>query len=137
MCLYGTYKWVDVINKQQSQRVKVDACIADEIQELNNKGIVTLGCCCGHGEAGKVTEWENKYGKWLGHVDPPNALIRGESVELAKQFGYRPFPYQYSDGSHDNVWQMQLKTGCITLDDTIIWHEKMGLPYKKHLGVIT
>lgn len=27
----------------------IDACVADIIKALNNSGIDTLGCCCGHG----------------------------------------------------------------------------------------
>lgn len=30
--------------------VRVDACLKEIIQELNDKGIITLGCCCGHGK---------------------------------------------------------------------------------------
>lgn len=29
--------------------VGVDACIADIVQALNDAGIETAGCCCGHG----------------------------------------------------------------------------------------
>ena len=42
-------------NKRNSRKVtikgrtfRVDSCIAKEVKELNNKGIKTLGCCCGH-----------------------------------------------------------------------------------------
>ena len=31
--------------------IGVDACIAPLIQILNNYGIHTVGCCCGHGKA--------------------------------------------------------------------------------------
>lgn len=30
--------------------VEVDACMADIILALNNGGISTYGCCCGHGK---------------------------------------------------------------------------------------
>jgi hypothetical protein len=136
MCLQGVYKWVNVINKQQNQRVKVDACIADEIQELNDQGIVTLGCCCGHGRAGEVIEWENAFGKWKGYGAPPTALIREESVEAARWLGYRPYPYYYADGKHENVWQMQLKTGCLTSYDIRTWHEENDVPFEKDIGAI-
>lgn len=43
--------------------MKVDACIADEIQDLNVKGVVTLNCCCDHGKAGQIVEYENSQGK--------------------------------------------------------------------------
>lgn len=124
MCLHGVYKWVNVINEQQKQRVPVDACIADEIQDLNDRGIVTLGCCCGHGRAGEVIEWGNAYGNWKGYVSPPHALIKKESVELARSLGYRPYPYHYVDGKHRDVWQIHLKTGCLTQRDLIEWQEK-------------
>jgi hypothetical protein len=123
MCQYGTYKWVTIINPNQNKkRVAVDACIADEIQELNDKGVITLGCCCGHGRAGKITEWENCFGKWKGYYSPPHTLIEESSVELSKTLGYIPFPYNYSDGEQDGVWQMQLKSGCITLEECDDWH---------------
>lgn len=33
----------------EKESICIDACIADTIQHLWNHGIVTLGCCCGHG----------------------------------------------------------------------------------------
>jgi hypothetical protein len=123
MCNYGTLKNITVINqKQNSQDIVVDACIADEVQHLNDQGIVTLGCCCGHGKSGQIVEWENDYGKWKGHEYPPHTLIAEESVVLAKSLGYTPFPYYYADGEYNDVWQMHLKTGCITEEDCIDWH---------------
>ncbi|MGD7046962.1 hypothetical protein ACQCU9_01930 [Rossellomorea marisflavi] len=41
------------LNKQRPSgrvEVPVDECIADEIQRLNDSGVITYGCCCGHGE---------------------------------------------------------------------------------------
>lgn len=138
MCLYGVLKYVDVINPNQNKRkVVIDACIADEIQWLNDgRGVVTLGCCCGHGLAGQITEWENNYGKWNGHHEPPNVLINKDSVELAKKLGYTPYPYYYADGKHNNVWKMHLKTGCITVDDCMEWHKENNLPLEEYIGVI-
>lgn len=137
MCLYGVYKWVDIINPYQNQkRVVVDACIANEIQELNNKGIITLGSCCGHGRAGEIIEWKNGFGVWKSYQSPPQVLIHVDSVEKAKLLGYRPFPYFYADGKSNNVWQMYLKTGCLTKKDCMEWHETNAIPYKEHLGLI-
>jgi hypothetical protein len=124
MCKHGTYCDVDVINKQNKQTVKVDACIAPEIQMLNNLGIITLGCCCSHGEAGKIVEWENGFGKWKSHTSPAHTLIDKKSVVKARILGYRPFPYYYADGEQNGVWQMYLKTGCITEKDVEKWHNK-------------
>jgi hypothetical protein len=116
MCKYGTYKNVSVINPNQNKKVVVvDACIADEIQELNDKGVITLGCCCGHGKAGEITEWVNAFGKWKSHQSPPNTLIDEASVNSAIELGYKPFPYYYADGEQNGVWQMHLKTGDIKL----------------------
>lgn len=49
----GTQGGIRLVNKAVviiHHRIIVDACLADEIEELNNKhGIVTEFCCCGHG----------------------------------------------------------------------------------------
>lgn len=137
MCLYGNYKIVTVSNpNQQNKHVKVDACIADEIQLLNNKGVITLGCCCGHGKAGQIVEYENKFGKWKEHSHPPITLIDKQSVDMAKSLGYIPFPYYHADGESYDVWQMYLKSGCITEDDCREWHSRHAIPYEKNVGVI-
>ncbi|WP_213648496.1 hypothetical protein [Paenibacillus sp. J23TS9] len=116
---------VDVINPNQvRKRVPVDACISDEIKQLNMAGVVTLGCCCGHGSAGKITEWENGFGRWKGFVEPPHALIDEESVEQAQKLGYRPFPYTYADGEQCGVSKMYLKTGCLTEAACAQWKER-------------
>lgn len=135
MCLYGTYKLVNVINRDQNKkRILVDACIADEIQDLNNNGIITLGCCCGHGAAGKIIEYENEFGKWRKHGEPPSVLISETSVELSKTLGYRPYPYLYDNDEYKGVWQMHLKSGCLTEDDCREWHYIHTIPYEKTWG---
>jgi hypothetical protein len=137
MCLYGVYKLVRIRNPNQNKKqVSVDACIAEEIQLLNDSGIITLGCCCGHGKAGQITEYENGFGKWKERENPPHVLIDGNSVELAKSIGYMPYPFYYADGSSGEVWQMQLKSGCLTIKECWEWHQFNNLPYKKYLGII-
>lgn len=44
-------------NKRNSTRIKikgkvirVDKCMKNVIEYLNNRGILTLACCCGHGK---------------------------------------------------------------------------------------
>lgn len=38
----------------------VDACIAPLVQALNDAGVETLGCCCGHGrEPGSVLFYQD------------------------------------------------------------------------------
>lgn len=85
---------------------------------MNDKGVITLGSCCGHGKAGQIAEWENGFGKWKSRYEPPHVLIDENSVELAISLGYRPFPY-YADGEYKGVWQMYLKTGCITEEECL------------------
>jgi len=45
MCKYGTDETITI----DSKPVKVDKCIAPLIQMLNDYGIETVACCCGHG----------------------------------------------------------------------------------------
>jgi hypothetical protein len=54
MCKWGTDKIVKLCKpKEVSGRteIAVDACLADLIQALNNVGIETVTCCCGHGKS--------------------------------------------------------------------------------------
>lgn len=124
MCYYGTYVSVSVINRQPNKYPKVDACIAEEIQKLNDAGIITFGSCCGHGRAGEIIEWENDFGKWKGYINPPHVLIHENSKDLAVSLGYRPFPYYYADGRYSGVMQMYLKTGCLTRQECDEWHKR-------------
>jgi hypothetical protein len=81
MCVHGTVKMVKLNRpREYSGRiyVPVDACIADEVQFLNDVGIHTLGSCCGHGEPDKF----------------PHVLIDPDSTELAQSLGYNPEPYE-------------------------------------------
>ena len=56
MCKWGTDKKVTVIRRANpfvedgQHEIYVDECLADEIQELNDKGIITTNSCCGHGK---------------------------------------------------------------------------------------
>ena len=56
-----------------TQRIEVDAEIADEIVWLNQQGVRTEGSCSGHGTA------------------KPTALIKPSGVERAKELGYIPW----------------------------------------------
>lgn len=135
MCLYGNYKWVNVIHPRE-KKVAVDACIADEIQRLNVDGIKTVGSCCGHGKAGHITEYKNGFGEWKEREYPPHVLIVIESAELARQLGYKPYPYFYSDGTNNGVLIMPLKTGCLTEVDCKDWHRINKVEYTRDLGII-
>jgi hypothetical protein len=121
MCKHGTHVIVSTI---ESGNVPVDACIADEIAYLNREGVITLGCCCSHGKAGQIVKWGNAHGKWKGYREPPHVIIKQESCGIAKRLGYRPYPYYYADGHSYRVWQMQLKTGCVTEEEVVEWHKQ-------------
>jgi hypothetical protein len=49
MCEHGTYATVVISNRYILGTV--DACIAPIVQALNEVGIGTKACCCGHGNA--------------------------------------------------------------------------------------
>ncbi len=55
--------------------IYVDSCIAEELQQLNEIGIITLNSCCGHGK------------------DKATCFIAEESVELAKEWRYEAYEY--------------------------------------------
>ena len=51
MCKWGQYKEIVLCKPNKfSKRTKVfvDYCIADVVQMLNDYGVQTTGCCCGH-----------------------------------------------------------------------------------------
>lgn len=87
MCQWGTDSEVRLARpREHSGRsvVLIDSCIAEEVQRLNDAGVITLGSCCGHGAA------------------EPQALIDAESVALARGLGYTPIPYD------DHSYQIRL-----------------------------
>jgi len=43
---FGSYDCYE----QTIDDVSVDSCLVGEINRLNNEGITTIGCCCGHGK---------------------------------------------------------------------------------------
>lgn len=56
MCKWGTDKEVILMRSKiisGRKKIKVDACIAPLIQMLNDYGIETIACCCGHGKTAK------------------------------------------------------------------------------------
>jgi len=65
MCEWGTDREVVI-----RRRVAVDACIAAEIEWMNDLGVHTTGCCCGHG---KGDSW---------------ATIYPHSIQRARELGY-------------------------------------------------
>lgn len=56
-----------------SHPVGIDACIADEVIDLLNKGIKTRASCCGHNKA------------------IPSIVVAPESIRRMEELGYRHF----------------------------------------------
>ncbi len=56
MCKWGTSKDVFTMKVKPfsgRREIPVDACIAPLVQMLNDYGIETIACCCGHGKTAK------------------------------------------------------------------------------------
>jgi len=63
-------------------QIMVDRCIAEEVQRLNDAGVWTLSCCCGHGYA------------------PTSILVHASSLDQCTALGYAPAVY---DGRPDTL----------------------------------
>lgn len=58
MCQWGTSEILEVTipahlsytGSERKKMVDIDACIAPIIKALNDGGVVTIACCCGHGK---------------------------------------------------------------------------------------
>ena len=102
MCKWGTDKLIHVIRRNNPDvpdgwhPVYVDACIADYVQEMNDRGIITVGCCCGHG---KGPAWvqvaqesipllnKHKYA-WRWYADRTDSVMH----DMPRQPGMLPYP---------------------------------------------
>lgn len=88
---YANPKWIDYHGG-----IPVDACIKPEIEKLIQQGVITLGCCCGHGKS--------LYGTCLIHKD---------SVKLVKQLGYQPYKFRPDEKGFEDLYEIKLKTKVI------------------------
>jgi len=50
MCEWGIDKEINLCGPVE-RKIKVDACLAPLVQMLNDFGIETIACCCGHGKS--------------------------------------------------------------------------------------
>ncbi len=65
MCEWGTEKFVKLNRPRPvSGRlvIPVDACIAPLVQLLQDHGVRTIGCCCGHGKGPGFISFEDAEG---------------------------------------------------------------------------
>jgi hypothetical protein len=79
---YGNQLWVHApAHMPKDKGYCLDRCIAEEVMQLWMKGIVTTGCCCGHGKVapfiGVATEDIPKM-KELGYQIAPNSCRLGD-----------------------------------------------------------
>lgn len=79
------------MNPPRENSVLVDSCIAYEIQQLNDMGVKTLGCCCGHGNA------------------LPQCLIDATSISKCINLGYKIQEYS-NEHSNRGIYQIVLKS---------------------------
>jgi len=54
---YKDYQVV-LVNPFNGRMVNIDRCMEKEIKMLWSKGIRTIECCCGHGDAGYIAVYE-------------------------------------------------------------------------------
>ena len=84
MCKYGTNKDVFLMKQKLfsgRREIAVDACIAPLVQVLNDHGIETIACCCGHGKTVKSSI----------RISSNNVLLTklGDDFSVHLQFPYR------------------------------------------------
>ena len=60
MCEYGSDSPVRLNDRSFAggKTVRVDSCIAPVIQAIQDAGLRTSSCCCGHGRGASLIVWE-------------------------------------------------------------------------------
>lgn len=74
--------------------ISVDGCLAVEITALWREGIVTTGCCCGHGK------------------HPPFIGVEPAHIPQMKAWGYRVQPNPCRPGDEDSFWPKSITAGA-------------------------
>jgi len=62
MCKYGSDSPVKLNDRSfwgGKKTVRVDSCIAPVIQAIQDAGLRTSSCCCGHGRGASLIVWED------------------------------------------------------------------------------
>lgn len=101
MCKWGTDRIIHVIRRNNDNipdgwhAIAVDACIADYVQEMNNKGIITLGCCCSHGHGKPIVQIDTIS---IGALTQHGYAFRVETYTYGDENGN---PYQQDVIEHD------------------------------------
>ena len=74
---FGTYKcyvYLKPFWKSAHEMIGIDKCLVDEIRYLWSLGIITAGCCCGHGRI------------------EPTICVEEEYIDKMKELGYKVYP---------------------------------------------
>jgi len=84
LCKFGTDRLVRLCKAKEisgREAVPVDECIAPLVQMLNDYGIETIACCCGHGQASVSSI----------RIHPKNIKLSplGESLVIWLEFPYK------------------------------------------------
>ena len=88
MCAWGTSKVIHVIYRNNPaikngwHEMHVDACLAEYVQKMNDLGIITSGCCCGHGKS------------------RPEILVSISSTVIMNREGYHHYPYHVKGSNY-------------------------------------
>jgi hypothetical protein len=114
MCEWGTSKTVHCPagfsgKNPNRQQVPVDACIADIVRALNEGGVLTIACCCGHGKG------------------PGSVLLSdGRTITISSSSDHererRNALAAYEDGYHQGRWDERnaeaeaIRTSAVPLD---------------------
>ena len=72
--------------------VFVDECLVEEVRKLHEKGISTIGCCCGHGDP-----------------DLEYIQVHPNCVKTMLSLGYAQLP---EDANGNGKWCFKPKTQC-------------------------
>lgn len=83
---FGTY---ECYVKVPGARFSVDKCLLKEIRALRDAGVVTIGCCCGHGKK------------------PGYIQVDQDSCRFMKEMGYKRLPV---DRRGNGLWCFAPKT---------------------------
>ena len=85
MCKHGDTAPVRLNERsfRGGKTVRVDECVASVIQEMQDAGLRTSSCCCGHGAGASLIVWEEDAQAAVG-------ILRAEGHEpRVKQFKFR------------------------------------------------
>lgn len=88
---YANPNWI-----KYHRGIPVDACIKHEVEYLIEQGVITLGCCCGHGKSKYAT-----------------CLIHKDSVDLIKELGYEYYKFRPNEDGFENLYEIKLMTKVV------------------------